>query len=264
MNSHATVYLVGAGPGDPELLTLKAHRLIQQADVVVYDRLVSEEILTLIPTGASRIYVGKQAGNHILDQSQINALLVQLAQDGRQVVRLKGGDPYTFGRGSEEALTLHRHGIRFEVVPGITAATACAAYAGIPLTHRGLARSVQFITGHLMEDDPLSHEWKQFSDPQTTLVFYMGLSNLQTICSQLIQAGRTPQTPAAVVENGSSTRQRRLNSTLQGLAQEVAEEGLRSPALIIVGEVVNLAGKLDWFTPSLQPFTEEVCYAEGS
>ena len=264
MNDNAKVYLVGAGPGDPELLTVKALRLIQQVDVVVYDRLISEEILSLIPAGTSRIYVGKQAGNHIFNQQQINALLVQLAQDGRQVVRLKGGDPYTFGRGSEEAQALRDHAIDFEVIPGITAATACAAYAGIPLTHRGLARSVQFITGHLKQDDELSHDWVQLTDPQTTLVFYMGMYNLEEICNRLIEAGRNPTTPVAVVENGSTTQQRRLCSDLFNLPLAVEREGLGSPALIIVGEVVKLAETLDWFSPTIHPFDEEVCYAEWS
>lgn len=264
MSDNAKVYLVGAGPGDPELLTLKALRLIQQADVIVYDRLVSQEIITLIPTGTSRIYVGKQSGNHILSQQQINELLVQLAQDGRQVVRLKGGDPYTFGRGSEEAITLRAHAIDFEVVPGITAATACAAYAGIPLTHRSVARSVQFITGHLQQDNALAHDWSQLTDPQTTLVFYMGIANLAEICSQLIAAGRAPTTPAAVVENASTLQQRRVSSDLAMLPQAVEREGLASPALIIVGEVVKLAETLDWFSQITHEFSEEVCYAEGS
>ncbi len=264
MNDMAKVYLVGAGPGDPGLLTVKAMHLMQQADVIVYDRLISNEILSLIPAGTSRIYVGKQAGNHIFSQQQINELLVQLAKEGRQVVRLKGGDPYTFGRGSEEAQALRDHAIDFEVVPGITAATACAAYAGIPLTHRGLSRSVQFITGHLKQDDELLHNWSQLTDPQATLVFYMGMYNLEEICNRLIEAGRSPTTPAAVVENGSTRLQRRVCSDLFNLPLAVEREGMGSPALIIVGEVVKLAETLDWFSPMIEDFSEEVCYAEGS
>jgi uroporphyrin-III C-methyltransferase/precorrin-2 dehydrogenase/sirohydrochlorin ferrochelatase/uroporphyrin-III C-methyltransferase len=241
------VYLVGAGSGDPELLTLKSLRLIQEADVVVYDRLVTPAILSLIPATTQRIYVGKQRGRHSLEQGKINTLLVDLTQQHRKVVRLKGGDPYIFGRGSEEAQCLVRHGINFEVVPGITAASACSAYSGIPLTHRGMARSVEFITGHFRDAQTVAFDWRRFSDPQLTLVFYMGLSNLPLICEQLVAAGRAADTPAAVIENGSTPQQRRLVSDLQRLPAASLRQGFDSPSLIIVGEVVTLADELDWF-----------------
>jgi uroporphyrin-III C-methyltransferase/precorrin-2 dehydrogenase/sirohydrochlorin ferrochelatase/uroporphyrin-III C-methyltransferase len=247
MTTQSKVYLVGAGSGDPELLTVKAVRLIQQADVIVYDRLIAKEILALIPSATRRIYVGKQCGQHAMPQEQINQLLAELAQQYLNVVRLKGGDPYIFGRGSEEAQHLARHGIAFEVVPGITAASACSVYSGIPLTHRGLARSVEFITGHFRDDTQLKLNWQRFSDPQLTLVFYMGLNNLPLISEQLISAGRNADTPAAVIENGSTPQQRKLISTLQHLPADSLRENFCSPSLIIVGEVVGLADELDWF-----------------
>lgn len=257
MTTNAKVYLVGAGSGDPELLTLKAARLIREADVVVYDRLIGSAILTLIPTTTQRIYVGKQRGRHTMDQQAINSLLVELTRHHRKVVRLKGGDPYIFGRGSEEAQYLARHGVSFEVVPGITAASACSAYSGIPLTHRGMARSVQFVTGHFREEEALEFDWSRFGDPQVTLVFYMGLANLPEISTQLIATGRPPSTPAAVIENGSSERQRRLISTLQHLPAAAHREAFRSPSLIIIGEVVTLADELDWFSASLSAQPEQ-------
>lgn len=247
MTRQAKVYLVGAGSGDPELLTVKAVRLLQEADVVVYDRLISPEIIALLPISTRQIYVGKQCGQHAMSQNRINQLLVDLAQQHFNVVRLKGGDPYIFGRGSEEALHLAHNGIDFEVVPGITAASACSAYSGIPLTHRGLARSVEFITGHFREDQTLSFDWQRFSDPQLTLVFYMGLNNLPLICEQLIAAGRNADTPAAVIENGSTLQQRRLVSTLQYLPSAAKRGAFQSPSLIIVGDVVTLSDELDWF-----------------
>lgn len=243
----ACVYLVGAGPGDPDLLTLKALRLLQQADVIVYDRLVDDAILDLIPSGVSRIYVGKQDGHHHMKQSDINELLVRMAHHGRRVVRLKGGDPFVFGRGSEEAQYLARHGIPFEVVPGISAAMGCAAYAGIPLTHRNVARSVHFITGHCSGDRPLNLDWHRLAEPLITLVIYMGLKHLPEISRQLIAAGRAPNTPAAVIENGTTTRQRRCVSTLVSLPKEAERAAIQSPSLVVVGDVVNLAGELDWF-----------------
>lgn len=262
MSGKPKVYLIGAGPGDPELLTLKALRLMQQADVIVYDRLVSPEIMDFVPSGTTRIFVGKESGAHSHTQHEINELLVQLAQPGRCVVRLKGGDPYIFGRGSEEALHLLQHGIDFEVVPGITAASACSAYAGIPLTHRGLARGVTFLTGHFREEEPLGHDWSQLCDPQLTLIFYMGLANLEQITARLIAAGRTATTPAAVVENASHATQRRVHGTLATLPALARQHGIGAPALVIIGEVVTLADQLDWFTPSLQAATES-SYALG-
>lgn len=247
MSEEACVYLVGAGPGDPDLLTLKAHRLLQEADVVVYDRLVSREILDLIPTGASRIFVGKAAGNHHMRQEDINELLANLGRRARKVVRLKGGDPLIFGRGSEEALHLARHGVRFEIVPGITAASACTTYAGIPLTHRGLAGSARFVAGHCRADQPLDLDWDRLADPDTTLVIYMGLASLADIQASLITAGLAADTPAALIENGSTPRQRRLLTRLDGLAAMAVSERVVSPALVVIGKVVALAGDMDWF-----------------
>ena len=247
MSNEACVYLVGAGPGDPDLLTLKAYRLLQEADVVVYDRLVSQAILDLIPAGTSRIFVGKAAGNHHLSQDNINELLSNLARRARKVVRLKGGDPLIFGRGSEEALHLVQQGVRFEIVPGITAASACTTYAGIPLTHRGLASSVRFVAGHCRSDQPLELNWKSLADPDTTLVIYMGLANLEEIQYQLITAGLSASTPAALIENGSTQQQRRLLTRLDSLAATARVEQVLSPALVVIGRVVALAGELDWF-----------------
>jgi uroporphyrin-III C-methyltransferase/precorrin-2 dehydrogenase/sirohydrochlorin ferrochelatase/uroporphyrin-III C-methyltransferase len=246
----ACVYLVGAGPGDPELLTLKALRLLQQADVIVYDRLVGAEILDRIPPGVTRIYVGKRDGYHHMKQSDINELLVRTAQHGRCVVRLKGGDPFVFGRGSEETQYLARHGVPFEVVPGISAAMGCAAYAGIPLTHRNVARSVHFVTGHCSGEHPLDLDWNQLADPLTTLVIYMGLKHLPEISRQLVAAGRRPDTPAAVIENGTTRRQRRCVNTLASLPPEAERAAMQSPSLVIVGDVVGLAEDLDWFDSS--------------
>lgn len=250
MRDDACVYLVGAGPGDPDLLTRKAYRLLQEADVVVYDRLVSEDILDLIPAGTSRIFVGKATGNHHLSQDQINELLANLARSthrARRIVRLKGGDPLIFGRGSEEALYLAQHGVHFEIVPGITAASACTTYAGIPLTHRGLAGSVRFVAGHCRTDQPLDLDWQSLADPESTLVIYMGLANLVEIQQQLIDAGLDAQTPAALIENGSTPRQRRILTTLGNLAQTASEQQVVSPALAVIGRVVSLAGEMDWF-----------------
>jgi uroporphyrin-III C-methyltransferase/precorrin-2 dehydrogenase/sirohydrochlorin ferrochelatase/uroporphyrin-III C-methyltransferase len=251
VNKQACVYLVGAGPGDPELLTVKAQRLLQQADVVVYDRLVSSAILDLIPPGTSRIYVGKASGQHSMPQAEINDLLLNLARNGHQVVRLKGGDPFVFGRGSEEAQHLARHGTRFEVVPGITSAAACSAYAGIPLSHRGLARSVRFVTGHCRADQPLDLDWDGLADPQTTLVFYMGLANLPQIQDGLLDAGMAATTPVAFVENGTTPQQRRILTTLNELQEAAQRHEVQAPALIIIGAVVGFAEELDWFVPSL-------------
>src|SRR5512143_2024905 len=239
MANKPKVYLIGAGPGDPDLLTVKALRLIQQADIVVYDRLISAEILQLIPDGTTRLYAGKASGAHSHTQEEINELLVQLARPGRSVVRLKGGDPYIFGRGGEEALHLIRHGIDFEVVPGITAAAAASAYAGIPLTHRGLAQGVTFLTGHIRDDEPFALDWSQLRDPNITLLFYMGLANSELIAQQLINAGRAAATPVAIVENASTPAQRRLIGTLAALPDLVIEHRVKAPALIIIGEVVR-------------------------
>lgn len=249
MNKQAKVYLVGAGPGDPDLLTVKALRLIQNADTLVYDRLVSEEILQLVNSNAARIYVGKSTDCHIFKQEEINKVLVSLATNGKTVVRLKGGDPLIFGRGGEEAQELAKHGIKFEIVPGITSAQACATYAGVPLTHRGLARSVQFITGHLKENKKLVLDPAAISDPQQTLVIYMGLANLSQIVVDFVAAGRSAHTPATIIERGTTPRQRKFITTVGELEHCVERENIEAPAMIIIGEVVSLANELDWFEP---------------
>ncbi|MBR9973244.1 uroporphyrinogen-III C-methyltransferase [Magnetospirillum sulfuroxidans] len=245
--SKGKVYLVGAGPGDPDLLTIKAHRLLQQAEVVVFDRLVSPEIMALIPTGTTRIYAGKQMSKHELVQDEINDLLVSLGKSGRTVVRLKGGDPFVFGRGSEEAEILSLAGIAFEVVPGISSASGCATYAGIPLTHRGLSQGVRFLTGHCRDGKPLEYDWSKLADPDCTLAIYMGLTNLGLIADELTKAGLPADTPAAAIQNGSTPRQRRVLGTLATLPSLAEAAGLKAPTLIIVGRVVALAGALDWF-----------------
>ena len=241
-----TVHLVGAGPGDPELLTLRAARLLAQADVVVHDHLVGPEVLALIGRDAERIYVGKERSHHSMAQQDINALLVRLARAGRQVVRLKGGDPFVFGRGGEELQALAAEGIPFEVVPGITAACGVASYAGIPLTHRDCAQSCTFVTGHL-KDGSCDLDWPALARPRQTVVIYMGLSGLATICAQLVAHGLPPHWPAAVVAQGTLASQRVVCATLATLAGEVAREGLQSPCLTIVGEVVRLRDELAWF-----------------
>jgi len=241
------VSLVGAGPGDAELMTVKALRLLQEADVVAYDRLVSPEILDLIPAGVSRISVGKSVGKHCVPQDQINETLVNLARSGRHVVRLKGGDPYMFGRGGEEALILKQHGIAFEVVPGVTAATGCSAYSGIPLTHRGLSHGVRFLTGHFRDNEELNIDWVKVADPDCTLVIYMGLANLSRISSELINAGLDASTPAAAIHGGTTNAHQKVISTLDELPEAVSRASLQAPVMIIVGEVVSLNEDLDWF-----------------
>ena len=246
------VILVGAGPGDPDLLTVKALRLIQSAEVVVYDRLVSQEIMALISPAAERIYAGKALGHHHLVQDEINALLVELARSGRDVVRLKGGDSFMFGRGSEEALYLARHGIAYAVVPGISAAAGCSSYAGIPLTHRGLATGVQFVPGHLRDGNRLDLDWDRLADPDTTLVIYMGLQSLPETSTRLIAAGLPADTPAAAIENGTTPRQRRVIGTLSTLVELSRAARLQAPTLIVIGRVVSLAHEREWFAGASQ------------
>ena len=242
MQENQVVYLVGAGPGDPELLTLKAVRILENADVVVYDRLVSDEILDLVPPGTARIDVGKQPNAHPVPQDEINALLVRLAEDGkRRVVRLKGGDPFTFGRGGEEAQALASHNIDVEVVPGITAASGCAASLGIPLTHRGLANGVRYVTGQCREDADLTHDWDGLADPDTTLGVYMGKANIGRITSEILARGMEPSTPACAIVSGSTDRQRHLFSTIGGIAEVVRTAEFDGPVLFVIGSVVTLA-----------------------
>ncbi|TGD75288.1 uroporphyrinogen-III C-methyltransferase [Mangrovimicrobium sediminis] len=246
------VYLVGAGPGDPDLMTFKAVRLLQSADVVLYDRLVSEPILEMARRDAKMIYVGKQRDDHAVPQEQINQLLLELALAGNRVVRLKGGDPFIFGRGGEEIDQLAAHQVPFQVVPGITAASGAACYAGIPLTHRDHAQSVRFVTGH-RRDGSLDLPWESFRSSNETLVFYMGLVGLPEICAQLIAHGRRPETPVALVERATFAEQRVLAGTLQDMPAIVEREQPRAPTLIIVGDVVKLRDSLAWFGGGAEP-----------
>lgn len=250
MSKSARVYLVGAGPGDPELLTMKAYRLLQSADTVVYDRLVSDEILASVSPAARLVFVGKASGHHSLAQHEINELLVRLTVDGGTVVRLKGGDPFIFGRGSEEALYLKKHSVAFEIVPGITAAQACSAYSGVPLTHRGVARSVQYITGHWRDGDSIALMPETLADQQQTLVVYMGLANLPLVVESVLAAGRPASTPVAVVERGTTNEHRQIIARLDSVINTVRNQNIQPPSLVIIGDVVAMADELAWFDPS--------------
>ncbi|MEQ1767521.1 MAG: siroheme synthase CysG [Methylotenera sp.] len=243
------VYLVGGGPGDPDLLTFRALRLMQQCDVCVYDKLVSPEVMELVRRDAELIYVGKSRDQHTLPQEEINELLARLALEGKRVLRLKGGDPFIFGRGGEEIETLMQRGVPFQVVPGITAANGVSSYAGIPLTHRDYAQACLFITGHL-KDGSLDLDWLAMSRPRQTVVIYMGLVGLPQICQQLIAHGVAANMPAAVIQQGTTQRQRVVTATLSDLAEKVAVAKIKAPCLTIIGEVVQLREKLNWFEPS--------------
>lgn len=242
------VYLVGGGPGNPDLLTFRALRLMQQADVIVYDNLVTPEVLDMTRRDADRIFVGKQRANHAMRQEEINELLVNLAKRGKRVLRLKGGDPFIFGRGGEEIETLSANHIPFQVVPGITAASGVASYAGIPLTHRDYAQACVFVTGHL-KDGTMDLDWEMLARPNQTVVIYMGLLGLPVLCQQLITHGLTPDTPAAIVQQGTTSSQRVVVGTLESLPGLASDAQLKPPTLIIVGKVVSLQGKLAWFKP---------------
>lgn len=251
------VFLVGAGPGDPELLTLKAARLLASADVVVHDRLVGGGVLDLIPPHVERVFVGKRRAHHTLRQSELNQVLVDRALEGLQVVRLKGGDPFVFGRGGEELEALLAADVPFEIVPGVTAALGCAAYAGIPLTHRDHAHALVLATGH-GRDGPADHPWKAFAESGQTLCFYMGLHGLERLAGELIGAGLDPKTPACGIENGSLPQQQVVHAALADLPEAARQLSSQAPVLVIVGEVVRLAKRYAWFqtagASSAEPF----------
>ena len=249
--SSGTVYLVGAGPGDPGLLTLRGLECLQKADVVVHDRLANHQLLAYAAL-AELIDVGKQPDHHPVPQAQINAILVEEAQKGKSVVRLKGGDPFVFGRGGEEAQALAEAGIPFEIVPGVTSAIAVPAYAGIPVTQRGVACSVAFITGHCAGSKPLDINWQALAQGVDTLVFLMGVHNLPVIATSLTEAGRSPETPVALIEQGTLMEQKMVVGTLANIIEKATE--IKPPAIIIVGDVVSLHSALEWFKPNLEFF----------
>jgi uroporphyrin-III C-methyltransferase / precorrin-2 dehydrogenase / sirohydrochlorin ferrochelatase len=261
-DSGGEVFLVGAGPGDPDLLTFRALRLMQLADVVVHDNLVSPAILELVRRDAEMIYAGKKRNQHTLPQEDINRLLVRLAKEGKRVLRLKGGDPFIFGRGGEEIDTLMQEGIPFQVVPGITAAAGCAAFAGIPLTHRDYAQALVFATGHL-RDGTIDLNWNMLAQPRQTVVFYMGLLGLPVICREMIDHGMPSNTPAALVEQGTTQNQRVMVGTLETLPEIVKDHDVQPPTLIIVGEVVTLHERLQWFKPGTDHTAESLFSTHG-
>jgi uroporphyrin-III C-methyltransferase len=241
------VFLVGAGPGDYKLLTIKAFELLKEADVVIYDRLVSKSILKLVPKSAEKIYVGKSSKKHALPQEKITELLIEKALDGKKVVRLKGGDPFLFGRGGEEAEALAENNIDFEVVPGVTSAMAAAAYAGIPLTHRNYASSVAIVTGHRAGNTERSVNWAEIAGSVDTIVILMGVGELESIANQLVEGGLNPNTPVALIEWGTLKQQRSITGKIGTIAKEAEKKNVKPPSVIVIGEVVNLGRKLSWF-----------------
>lgn len=242
------VYLVGGGPGDPDLLTFRALRLMQQADVVLYDRLVAPEIVDLIRKDAEQIYVGKERDRHALSQEEINRMLIDLAGQGKRVLRLKGGDPFIFGRGGEEIDQLSAQGIPFQVVPGITAASGCSTYAGIPLTHRDYAQSCIFVTGH-MKDGELMLNWESLVQPRQTVAVYMGIKGLEQLAAKLLEHGMSGDMPVAIIQQGTTLNQKIFITSLESMAGTVASEEIKAPSMVIIGEVVRLHDKLDWYEP---------------
>ena len=252
ISEQGEVYLVGAGPGDPDLLTFRALRLMQQADVVLYDRLIGDGILEMVRHEAERIYVGKMKNEHALPQEDISDMLVRLAKEGKRVLRLKGGDPFTFGRGGEEIQKLSEHGISFQVVPGITSANGASAYAGIPLTHRDHAQSCVFVTGHL-KDGKAHLDWHQLIQPNQTIAIYMGLSGLPLIAEALVQHGAQQDTPVAVIANATRANQQVVTGTLMNIAARTEQANIPSPAMIIVGTVVSLRDTLSWYEAPVLP-----------
>jgi len=246
--AHGEVYLVGSGPGDPDLLTFRALRLMQKADVVLHDRLVTDEIMELVRRDAELVFVGKRRGDHTMPQDEISQLMIKLAKEGKRVLRLKSGDPFVFGRGGEEMDALSSEGVHFQVVPGVTAANGCASYAGIPLTHRDHAQSCIFVTGHA-KDDQLDLDWPALVRPKQTLVVYMGLDSLAMLTEKLISHGADPKTPTAVVDNGTRPQQKVITAPLEDIARQAVEEKLPGPSIVIVGSVVTLRERLSWFKP---------------
>ena len=242
------VYLVGAGPGDPELLSFKALRLMQKADIVIYDRLVSRPIMNLIRQDAEKIYVGKQRADHAMPQENINQLLARLALEGKKVLRLKGGDPFIFGRGGEEIESLIKDDIPFQIVPGITAASGCASYAGIPLTHRDYSQACIFVTGHL-RDGTVNLNWEMLAHEKQTLIFYMGMHGSKIICEELIKHGLSDETPAALIVKGTTEDQEVIIGNLKNMPEIIMDRKIVPPTLLIIGDVVKLHNKLKWFNP---------------
>ena len=247
------VYLVGAGPGDPDLITVKGMRCLQQADVILYDRLVNPELLEHAKENAQLVYCGKLPHYHTMKQETINHFLVKYAKRGLNVVRLKGGDPFVFGRGGEEAEECAKHDVSFEIVPGITSGIAASAYAGIPVTHRTLSKSFAFVTGHQAGDVAAEHQWGHLANAVDTICVYMGVSQLPSIIHNLIQAGKSPDTPIALVHWGTYSEQRTVTGTLATIEGEIKRENIANPSMIVIGEVVRLHHRLNWFKEEIEP-----------